>query len=267
MGPEKLDRQAAHHEIPFSRITMGTFLLVHGAWHSGWCWNKVIPCLQQSGHRVITPDLPGHGNHPCKAADVTLRLYTDYIREIVDRQPEPVILVGHSMAGIVISEVAEQIPDRIAKLVYLTAFLLDDGQTLLEITQKDSEGLVLPNLVYSRDRRSATVKDSIVHEAFYNDCSPEDVLLAKSRLVPQPLAPLSTPIHVSQLKWGSVPRSYIQCNLDRAVSPAVQEKMQENLPCDQVLAMNTGHSPFLSAAEDLADTLDWLSGNESVTGG
>lgn len=239
---------------------MSTFVLVHGAWHSSWCWNRLLQPMQQYGHRVITPDLPGHGDNQWSAADITLQLYTDYVRKIIEQQRERVILVGHSMAGIVISRVAEEIPAKISKLVYLTAFLLDDGQTMLEVTRSDSEGLVLPNLVYSRDRRTATVKEEIVQEAFYNDCLPADVLLAKSRLVPQALAPISTPVRISQQKWGRVSRSYIECTRDRAVSLAVQRRMQENLPCDQVLAMNTGHSPFLSAPADLAAKLDSLSG-------
>lgn len=241
---------------------MSTIVLVHGAWHTGWCWHKVIPYLQQFGHHVVAPDLPGHGNTEYNPSSVTLQDYTDHIRAIVEQQPEPVMLVGHSMSGIVISQVGEAVPGKVAGLVYLTAFLLRDGESMLEVTQADKEGLVLPNLEFSRDRRTATVRDDIVQDAFYNDCGDVDVLLAKSHLVPQPLAPIATAIHVTREIWGRIPRSFIECTGDRAVSLNVQKQMHANLPCEQVLTMKTGHSPFLSAARDLAVNLDHLSAFE-----
>lgn len=237
---------------------MSRFVLVHGAWHGGWCWEKVIPCLQRAGHEILAPDLPGHGDNQYPPADITLSAYTHYVRETVEQISGGVILVGHSMAGIVISSVAELIPDKISRLVYLTAFLLRDGESMLEVTQKDTDSLVLPNLVYSRDRRSATVRDNIVADAFYNGCAEADIIRAKSRLVPEPLAPIATPVHVTENNWGRVPRSYIECTRDRAISPALQRQMQVYLPCAQVLQMDTGHSPFISEIDDLAGKLDWL---------
>lgn len=238
---------------------MSTMVLVHGAWHTGWCWHRVIPYLQQYGHHVVAPDLPGHGNTGCNPDSVTLQDYTEHVRVIVEQQPEPVMLVGHSMSGIVISQVGEAVPGRIARLVYLTAFLLQDGASMLEVTQADKAGLVLPNLEFSRDRRTATVRDDVVQEAFYNDCANEDVLLAKSHLVPQPLAPIATAIKVTRENWGRIPRSYIECSQDRAVSLNVQRQMHADLSCERVLTMDTGHSPFLSAARELAANLDRLS--------
>jgi len=88
---------------------MSTYLLIHGAWHGGWCWRKVVPLLEAKGHRVLAPDLPGHGNDATPTATVTLKSYTDRICEIASEQNEPAILAGHSMGGIAITQAAERV--------------------------------------------------------------------------------------------------------------------------------------------------------------
>jgi pimeloyl-ACP methyl ester carboxylesterase len=100
---------------------MGTFILVHGSWHGAWCWERVVPRLQTAGHTVIAVDLPGYGEDHTPVADITLQAYADKVLAAVDAADEPVVLVGWSMGGIVISTVAEQRHERIAHLVYLAA--------------------------------------------------------------------------------------------------------------------------------------------------
>ena len=78
---------------------MAIFLLIHGAWHGGWCWRKVVPLLEADGHRALAPDLPGHGKDETPLTEVTLASYSDRICEIAGAQPGPIILVGHSMGG------------------------------------------------------------------------------------------------------------------------------------------------------------------------
>ena len=112
---------------------METFVLIHGAHHGSWCWKMVTPLLEKAGYNVIAPDLPGHGENKKKAIEeITLNDYLDCIFEVLDRQPEPVILVGHSMGGLVISQVAEYRPNKIKKLVYLCAVLLKNGESLFK---------------------------------------------------------------------------------------------------------------------------------------
>src|SRR5690606_27144500 len=131
---------------------MSTYLLVHGAWHGAWCWNRLIPLLHDAGHKVITPDLPGHGDDNTPVKDISAKLYVDSLRAIILAQQEPVRLVGHSMAGMVISRVADVIPDHIHTLIYLTGFLLGDGQCIRDIEAEVSDSLVSPNLQLSSDR-------------------------------------------------------------------------------------------------------------------
>ncbi|MEJ2094018.1 MAG: alpha/beta fold hydrolase [Gammaproteobacteria bacterium] len=194
---------------------MNSFILIHGAWHGSWCF------------------------------------VVDLIRE----QIEPVILVGHSMSGIVISQAAEHVPEKIRRLVYLSAYLLQDGQTMFEVAKKDSEGLVFSNLEVSKNRKIARIKENVLREAFYNDCSDEDFYFARSNLVSQPLAPISTPIHITKERWGRVPRSYIECSMDRAITNSIQQEMHTNIPCESVSRLESGHSPFLSVPEKLAEIL------------
>jgi pimeloyl-ACP methyl ester carboxylesterase len=109
---------------------MATYVFVHGAWHGGWCWHRIAAHLQRAMHRVVTPDLISLGRDRTPAGNVTLAQWTEQITRLVTAEPEPVILVGHSRGGIVLSEVAERICERVRTLVYVTAFLLESGHSL-----------------------------------------------------------------------------------------------------------------------------------------
>ena len=234
---------------------MGTYVLIHGAWHGAWCWKKVIPLVEKEGHKVLAPDLPGHGKDKRPIADITLQAYTDRVCQILDEQSDPVTLVGHSMGGAVITQTAEYRPDKISKLVYVTALLLQNGEFLLQHAEPDTGALVLPNLIMSEDQSYATIKKEALKEVFYADCSDEDVEFAKSRLVPQAAAPFATPVSTTEENFGRVPRVYITCLRDKAISPSIQEKLYKALPCEKVISMDTSHSPFFSAPEELAKHL------------
>ncbi len=238
---------------------MSTYVLIHGAWHGSWCWDKVVPLLKQAGHQVETLDLPGHGQDRTPIREITLAAYTKRVCETLDAQAESVILVGHSMGGIVITQVAEERPEKIQTLVYLTAFLVQNGESLLQIAQTDHDALVLPNLMVNEEQGYATFKEEApLKEVFYADCSNEDVARAKSLLVLQALAPLATPVSTTAEHFGGVPRVYIECLRDQAISPSTQKKMYTTLPCKKIMSMETSHSPFFSAPEELVRHLTSL---------
>jgi pimeloyl-ACP methyl ester carboxylesterase len=188
-------------------------------------------------------------------SSATLQSYSDRVCETLAGCGESATLVGHSMGGIAITQAAEAMPKKVKTLVYLTAFLLPSGRTLLEEAQADTGSAVLPNLVFASDQSSATVKPDAIRDVFYADCSPSDLALAQALLVPQAAAPFATPIATTAERWGSVPRVYIECTADHAISLATQRSMQARLPCKRVLTMATSHSPFLSAPEALAEHL------------
>lgn len=237
---------------------MSTYLLVHGAWHGGWCWYKVVPRLERLGHTVIAPDLSSLGCDKTPVNRVSLAHWRDFLCQLLDAQAEPVILVGHSRGGVVISEVAERRPDRIRTLVYLTAFLARDGECLFDLAQQAPASLVPPNMVMSEDSGSSTVRDAALRDAFYGECSDEDVALARLCLQPEPTVPLATPVRITDANFGRVPRVYIQCLRDNAITPPLQRQMYTALPCREVLTLDTDHSPFFSRPDELTALLHEL---------
>lgn len=235
--------------------THDTFVLIHGAGSGGWVWHKVAPLLEQRGYRVITLDLPGHGLDRTPITEVSLQAYVDRVCQILSTQAEPVVLVGHSMAGGVISQAAEALPDTIKTLVYLAGYLLQNGESMLDITQADTESLLLANALFSEDQRSATFRPEALKDLGYADCSDADMALVRSLLTPQATAPLATPVTTTPDNFGRVPRVYIECLQDFVIGPMAQKRMYTALPCQQVLTLDTSHNPYLSAPGELANHL------------
>jgi pimeloyl-ACP methyl ester carboxylesterase len=208
--------------------------------------------LEKQGHTVLAPDLPSHGRDKTPLAAVTLRLYVDSVCKLTDVQREPVILVRHSMGGGIITQVAEERPERIKRLVYLTAALPRNGQSMFEEFQQDTESAALANFVIAPDESYATFREAGLREAFYEDCTEEDIALAELLLVPQAMEPIRTPVKTSEEKWGRIPRVYIECLRDRALTPPFQKRLYTAVPCQQVISMDTSHSPFFSAPGEVA---------------
>lgn len=234
---------------------MSTYVLIHGSWHGAWCWYKVIPLLQKAGHRAIALDLPGHGRDWTPAGDVTMQSYVDSVCKVLDAQQEPVILVGHSRGGIVVSQTAEHRPEKIRTLVYLTAYLIPNGEAMLPTALSDTESLIGPNLVLDEGQGWHMLKASAFRDALYGDCSDEDVVLASALLTPEPNAPVATPLQTSAENLGRIPSVYIECLQDKGISPSLQKKMYTAGACQRVISMHTSHSPFFSAPEELVSHL------------
>jgi pimeloyl-ACP methyl ester carboxylesterase len=226
-------------------VTPPPFILIPGAWHGAWCWHRLTPLLEREGARVVAPDLP-----PTESDDA----WTRFVADIVERNPDCVLL-GHSRGGAVISRVAERVPDSIRKLVYLSAYLLPDGQSVAEEARRDADSLLAPNMLPVKRGLSCRIRDEVLRDAFYGECSDEDFAFARERLAPEPLRVLAAPVRVSAERFGRVPRAYIETLRDRAITLPAQRRMQSVLPCDPVFTLDTDHSPFLSQPEALARIL------------
>jgi len=241
---------------------MSTFILLHGAWHDPRVWDRVAPALRAAGHSVETPNLPGNGFEPAEtatpAAAVTLEVYADAIAPLIERAPSPVILVGHSMAGIVISTLAERMPDRLAKLVYLAAFMLPDGFSITTFYDRyatpDMAG-ARQALRLSPDRTWSTIAPGDALALFFNTCSPGDAAMAASHLGPQPAQPRRDIVRVSSERFGRVARVYFATLQDRTVFPLLQQRMYQDLTPTRVVEFDTDHSPFVSASDALTAAL------------
>lgn len=237
---------------------MATFVLVHGAWHGAWCWQRLVPLLRSRGHDVLAPDLPGHGADTTEVAGQSLEAYTRRIADVVREGGDDVVLVGHSLGGLVISAVAEALPERVRRLVYLTGFLPRDGDSLVRICSADPGNPLNAASVRTPDGKCVTVDPARLRELFYADCPDEDVALASARAGPEPIAVMFQAVHVTEARFGRVPRAYIHCSRDAALPMFLQEQMVAASPCETVLTLPTGHSPFFAAPERLAELLDSL---------
>lgn len=241
---------------------MSTYVLIHGAWHGAWCWYRIIPPLQRAGHRVLALDLPGFGRDKTPVNEIRADTWSDYVCGVLETLGEPVILVGHSRGGVIISQVAERMPGKVSKLVYVTAFLLENGRSMEDaiMNPANSEASVNTRVMEIHGEGvCATLPDSAIVDAFYHRCPEEDVALARTLLQPEALALISEPLQVSELNFGQVPRAYIHCLQDHAITLPLQKQFVERMPCDQVMAIDTDHSPFFSAPLELAEQLLSLS--------
>ena len=237
---------------------MPTFVLVHGAWHGGWCWSKVVSLLREAGHVVEAPDLPAHGADAAAPADVALSDYCDRVCEVIDSLEGDVVLVGHSLGGVTITQAAARRTERIRSLVYLAAFLPDP-----EAAFAPDETMTSPELVAavspSADGATLLFDPRAARLVFYEDCSDQDVAFACERLCAEPASLVSGPVQLSPDGAG-VPRDYILCLRDRALLPSGQRALIDRHGCRNVYEMDSNHSPFFSAPEELARILGEIAG-------
>ena len=234
---------------------MTTFVLIHGAFGGGWNWDAVREPIEQAGHEVVTPDLPSQGNDRTPLSEITLDSYCDRVIEVLDRQAQPVVLAGHSLGGISISQAAEYRPDKIKALVYVAAFLLPDGSSPKDFWGRQS----LPSPVISHCDVSedgvVTFRKEHVAELIYNT-SPQ-AAVEKAMRLQRPMArkPLGTPLRLSEENFGRVPRVYFEALEDRAIPIEYQRQMVEAMPCDKVVTFATDHAPMASAPEQFVNEL------------
>jgi len=236
---------------------MAIFLMIHGAWHDGSTFEPLRAGLEAQGHRLIAPDLPGMGADRTPYADVTLDRWAGFVADIARAQPEPVILCGHSRGGVVISQAAESAPEAIAKLVYITAFLIPDGTSLNDHVSDVprvpafEEGIapIEGGLALSLTPEGATA-------AFYHRVAPEKLPAALSHICPEPTVVLGTPLAITDARFGAIERHYIECTDDQAIPIAQQRSFRAKLPVASVSSLDSDHSPFLTCPDQLVDALD-----------
>ncbi len=173
--------------------------------------------------------------------------------DLVQQQKEKVILVGHSRGGLIISQVAEKLPDHIQSLVYLAAILVPNGGTLISAMQR--HGAAPLELTFSEDGSTSTVTPASVCDALYNTTPEGWVARALSLLGAEPMISFQTPLMLSEYNFGRVPRIYIECLQDKAIPITTQRGMTSEMPCLQVASLDTDHSPFYSASEKLVAQL------------
>lgn len=231
-----------------------TYVLVHSAWLGGWQWENVAKTLKENGHIVLTPDLPGHGNNKTSPANITMNDYVKTLTKILDKQDSPVILVGHSFNGITVSRVAELRPNKVKKLVFLTAFLLPSGGSFFGAVQGVKGSTAVDNFQLSEDKTYAFVKEDEIQNAFAHDIPKEAFDGAKPYIVPEPAAPLMYELEITNENFGKIHKFYIECTEDKAIPIEVQRAMYKG-KVKKVYTLNSSHTPNFSQPENLANIL------------
>jgi pimeloyl-ACP methyl ester carboxylesterase len=239
---------------------MARFVLVHGAFTGGWIWEPLAKELRAAGHTVDTFDLPGVGEDQTPPAEVTLDLCAGRLVEVLNSKPEPAIVTGNSFGGIVATQGAALAPGRVAALVYVTAFMPKDGQSLLDLANlpEGATDQVQANLIIEPPVGTMPAEKSKM--ALYAECTDADAAWAISKQRPQPLAPLATPVSIPAGALDRIPRFYVLCTRDRAITEALQRRMIRENGCDQVVELETDHTPQLSQTKNLADVMQQFAG-------
>ncbi|MGE0484447.1 MAG: alpha/beta fold hydrolase [Gammaproteobacteria bacterium] len=235
---------------------MARIVLIHGSWHGAWCWYKVKPRLEALGHTVAAPDLPGHGRDWRAPAGITLDDYVACAAQALGDDPEPATVVAHSRGGLVLSALAEAMPERVANAVYLAAVLLQDGETVFDIAAHAADSLIFPAMFRADDGSWDMLREDAYDAALYADCSAEDRALAHLLLTPEPLAPSCVPTRTTAERFGRVRRVYVELTEDRAVPPGWQRFMHGRVPCAEVRQIAASHSAYFSRADELARHID-----------
>lgn len=233
-------------------------VLVHGAFQDATGWAPVTKALEAKGYTAIAVEWAGRGADKTAFKDITLDNYRDAVVAVIRQQDQPVILVGHSFGGMVISAVAEAVPDRIRTLVYLAAYLPRNGDNLLTLSGQDKYSILGKpgNFVVSADGTTASVPKEVFPAAFCPDCSADQLKAVAASQRDEPLAPPATKLTLTEKNFGAVKKAYIMTAQDVVVSPQLQALMLSYTPVDKVYAVNAGHAAYVTAPDALADILD-----------
>jgi pimeloyl-ACP methyl ester carboxylesterase len=232
-----------------------TFVLVHAAWHGAWSFDKTKIILEQSGAKVITFDLPGHGKDKTEIKDVSLQAYVQKVKDEILKLNEPVVLVGHSLAGFVVSQVAEEIPDKIEKLLFIAAMIPYEGKTVFDIVNADTESQLLQNLIFAEDKSWATVNEETLKNVVYNKASAEQIAEAAPNLVHQATQPFFAAVETSANAFGKIDKTYIVCEHDKIISPTAQRNLIKQIGISKSLTLSTGHVPNVENPDALAQAI------------
>jgi pimeloyl-ACP methyl ester carboxylesterase len=231
-----------------------TIVLVHGAWSDASSWDAVTPLLKAQGEEVITVNLAGHGKDTTSFAGITFQTYVDQVKAAIGTRTN-VVLVGHSFAGLVISQVAEEVPAQIKELIFLAAALPHDGDSLLGLAKGDPASHIGKSLTIDQEHGAAIIARDAVADIFAADAPQQVQEYIAANIKPEPLAPLATPVHLTEKNFGSIKKVYIHTVNDHAISYPAQQYMVKAGKVAKVYTLPSSHTPFISMPDKLAAIL------------
>ena len=277
-------------------VPKAAFVLVHGGWHNHSAWDKVTPILEANGFAALTLDLTGAGANAIAPSSLGVRPFDPaafaaerspiagitqeertqavvaLVKEAASLSDGKVILVGHSAGGMTISAVAEQVPNLLLAVVYLSGFLVPNGMPLLAMLQHETLSSALAPRLFVGDpiaigatRINAGSTDEayrlLLKASFYGDVSDSEFAHAASQLhYDESNAGALAPSEITPGRFGTVPRHYIRCTQDRAIPLTGQDHMIATV--DDTIGgkttthtLESSHSPFLSQPAALSKIL------------
>ncbi|MFD1605555.1 alpha/beta fold hydrolase [Flavobacterium artemisiae] len=232
-----------------------TYVFVHGAWQAPYVWDEVKNDLIKKGNQVVVVELPAHGADQTPAYTVSIESYRDKVISEINKVEGKVILVGHSMGGMVVTAVAESIPTKISKLVYIGAFVPESGQNLAELSMKDPNSKLGPFLSQSADQLYLNVDVKELTNLFIADGNAAAKQKVTENYRPEPAIPFGSKVNWTKEHFGSVEKIYIKTLQDVVISPKFQEQMIASAAIKTVYSVNASHSPFLSQPKAVSDLL------------
>ncbi|VTU38610.1 alpha/beta hydrolase [Variovorax sp. PBL-E5] len=224
-------------------------ILVHGAWHGAWCWERVTPLLGRAGYRSVAVSLPGMGERKSELSlSINLDSHIDTVVEAALAPGQPAALVGHSYAGFVITGAAARLASsgRLRSLVYLDAFVPADGEQVSDYMPADARAKLAATLAAGNPAYGA------VPARFFGIEKPEDIDWAQARLTAQPAATYFQPLHLAAALPPATRRSYIACQSPRLpVFDATKARIRGTASWTY-RELQTGHDAMVTAPQDLS---------------
>ena len=229
------------------------FVLIHGAWHGGWCWEGVIKALEKAGHSAEAPTMPGQ-NPGDDRSKVTFDSYVDKIVETLKRQSRPIVLVGHSSAGFLLQSAAPKAPEKIDRLIFLNAFLLPDGKAQFDLVPPEAAQGMTAAASASPDNSVPVIEDFVRHMLMAGEpVEMQNALL--SRLTPQPLALFTTKVSTASFVQLTIPRAVVFCKGDASLPPGAFLGMAQSLGKFDLIEIDGGHEALFTQPEVVAQGL------------
>lgn len=232
-----------------------TFVLVHGAFQGPYAWQFVKTKLEAAGQKVVVIELPGHGQDQTPPEMINTKTYRDKVVSTITGINGPVVLVGHSLGGLVINAVADTIPDHIEKLVYLAGVPPVNNKSVLDLAEMDPNSQFAPNLVPSADGYTVSIPDDKIMQIFAQDGNDQITKLLIDNNRPEPAIPNTEKMILENPAFASVPKYYIHTNQDRAITIDLQKELVAATGIQNVYAINSGHCAMLTNPDEVTSIL------------
>jgi pimeloyl-ACP methyl ester carboxylesterase len=228
---------------------MADIVLVHGAWHGSWCWRRVLPLLWLAGHRVVPVTLSGLGERAHELSpEITLDTHVqDVVTAMRAEECSHAVLVGHSYAGMVVTGAADRLGEEVGRLVYVDGIVPAPGEAWSTRNPASVKA----------ERRAAIERHGFLPppppSAF--GLTGADADWVERRQTPQPAGVYDDPLHFDGDRWAGLPRTFVDCTAPPLPTIDPSRQLVRSQPGWEVVELDTGHDPMISAPADLAAVL------------